>query len=158
MDRWWRWLLLSLGLLTACGIGVDSLKPGVSRVADIVHAMGPPAAVWPGENGNSVHEYPTGPAGLQTYMLTVDPDGLLLAVLPVLTESEFVRVTPGMTRDAVRRRLGRPAETRHFELSGEEVWTWRYADSHNMVMHFNAHFAPATGQLLRSTRTMEPMP
>lgn len=53
------------------------LTPGVSGTGDVIRLMGEPAIRWQEPDGGQVFAYPRGPAGVQTYMVRIDPKGLL---------------------------------------------------------------------------------
>ena len=58
----------------------------------------------------------------------------------VLHPNYFAKVTPGLTKDEVRRMLGKPAKMQAYQLKGEEVWDWRYADGTTGVKIFSVTF------------------
>lgn len=151
-------MLLS-SLLAACdNYGSRRLTPGVSRDADVVAQMGAPAGEWQNADGSRTLEYPKGPAGPVTFMVTVGPDGVLRTIDQVLSEPWFARVRPGMTRDEVRRLLGRPGRRDVFDLKPEEVWDWRIeGQSAGERAHFHVHFDPA-GRVTGTSRSVEPGP
>ena len=115
--------------------------------------MGAPAAVWKSADGSAVWEYPQGPLGAQTFMVTLGPDQAVREIRQVLREEYFKRVRAGMSRAEVRRLLGRQMETRYFSLSGEEVWSWRYVEWNVRPMFFNVHFDQASGAVTRVSYT-----
>ena len=56
---------------------------------------------------------------------------LLLAACvssPPLHEEDFLRVTPGMTREDVRRTLGEPSRTESFARQRQVAWDYPYVD------------------------------
>jgi hypothetical protein len=135
---------LMLGALLAL-LGCDrtgELRPGVSTAAEVVEKMGKPAMEWQ-EGADKVWEYPFTPEGSRNYMLTIGPDGVLKAMEQVLTAENFARVRPGMTREQVRRLLGKPASTIVLELKREEVWDWKETSPFpGADQRFNVHFGP----------------
>ncbi len=134
--------LAMLGALLAL-LGCDrtgELRPGVSTAAEVVEKMGRPAMEWR-EGADQVWEYPFTPEGSRNYMLTIGPDGVLKTMEQVLTAENFARVAPGMTRDQVRRLLGKPASTMVLELKREEVWDWKETSPFpGTDLRFNVHF------------------
>jgi hypothetical protein len=145
--------LLMLGALLSL-LGCDrtnELRPGVSTTAEVIEKMGKPTMEWQ-EGTNRVWEYPFTPEGTRNYMLTIGPDGILKAMEQVLTPENFARVQPGMTREQIRRLLGKPASVQFLELKQEEVWEWKeqtpFPDSD---MRFNVYFSN-TGQVTRTGR------
>ena len=64
--------------------------------------------------------------GHHTWFVDVDPNGKIVKIEQVLTELNFSHITPGMTQDEVRQRLGRPSETQGLGRSRGVVWNYRY--------------------------------
>ncbi|MGF6721476.1 hypothetical protein P3T43_000823 [Paraburkholderia sp. GAS41] len=61
-------------------------------------------------------------------MLDFAPDGTLSTIAQALTAENFARVVPGMSKDDVRRLLGKPATVARYALSNDDVWSWHWAD------------------------------
>jgi len=119
-------LLLTLGALAACAsYGPGDLGPGRSE-AEVREKMGEPTGRYPLPDGGSKIEYARGPAGGHTYMVDVDAAGRVRGVEQVLTERNFNAVQIGTPRDDVRRRLGRPSESRVGWRGVGEVWSYRF--------------------------------
>jgi len=133
-------MLASLLALFGCDLGMQSLKPGVSTAAEVKSAMGQPAFEWKEPDGSLTWEYPRGPLGVVTYMVTIRPDGVLKEIRQVLTQEYFARIRPGLTQDEVRRLIGRPGETMTFPARKEEVWSWRYEPASGETWQFHVHF------------------
>jgi hypothetical protein len=55
-------------------------------------------------------------------------------------------VRSGMSRDEVRRMLGKPRSIAQFKLKNEEVWDWRYQDL-TVPRLFNVHFDMTSGKV-----------
>jgi outer membrane protein assembly factor BamE (lipoprotein component of BamABCDE complex) len=154
--------LLWPGLLLCCLLGCEQaireatteLKPGVASRDEVVAVHGVPAMEYREANGDVVLEFPKGPNGVRNLFATFGADGKLKSLVNVLTDAHFARLMPGQTRAEVRRILGKPFETVTFDLSKEEVWSWRYEAGGGTLMQFHAHF-DLSGNLLRTTRTME---
>src|SRR5712691_7185875 len=72
--------------------------------------LGAPETVRKNADGSEVWEYPGGPLGRQTYMVTLGSDRAVREVHQVLNDEYFSRVHPGMSRDDVRRLLGKPGD------------------------------------------------
>lgn len=154
-----RRLLLVFGaLLTLLGCDrTPELRPGISTRAEVIEKMGRPAMEWQ-EGGDLVWEYPFTPEGTRNYMLTIGPDGILKAMENVLTPENMARVQPGMTREAVRRLLGKPASVQFFALKQEEAWDWKEAAAQpGTDMRFDVYFSN-TGQVTRTGRHEVPKP
>ena len=114
--------------------------------------LGAPETVRKNADGSEVWEYPEGPYGRQTYMVTVGADRTVREVHQVLNDEYFSRVRAGMSRDEVRRLLGRPGEIMMFGARDEEVWSWRYQQQN--AMFFNVLFDRAAGTV-RTTQRLE---
>lgn len=64
----------------------------------------------------------------------------------MLTEANYARVRPGMTRDQVRRLLGQPARVETFDNLREDVWEWRIEGTpHNEETYLNVFFDTGDG-------------
>jgi outer membrane protein assembly factor BamE (lipoprotein component of BamABCDE complex) len=117
-------------LLAASGCDpqrISELQPGVSTEADVRERFGAPDNVWNDAGGARTFEYNRQPAGQVNYMITLGPEGKLVAVQQVLTPDNFAPVQPGMAMADVRRLLGKPAKTMHFALKNETEVDWRLA-------------------------------
>src|SRR5687768_9137809 len=125
--------------------GLDKLAKGVSTESDVRGVMGQPDTVWEQEDGARTLEYPKGPEGVRTWMFDIDRSGKLSDYRQVLSEATFGAIRPGMSRDEVRRMLGRPKSVAEYRLKNEEVWDWRYHDPTNTPRFFNVHFDKGTG-------------
>ncbi len=148
--------LLPLLLLSGCDYFASrTLEPGVSTEKEVRALMGRPEVVWAEENGSRVLEYPRAPNGTETYMVTIDPAGKFLSMINVLTQERFEQIRPGMTRDQVRRMLGKPSEIQFFSLSKEEVWSFRHVGKMSDPDMFNVHFT-MDGIVKRLSITRDP--
>ena len=131
--------------------------PGISpgtAAPEIRAKFGAPEAIWKNPDGSETWEYPLGPVGVQTYMITLGPDQTVREIRQVLSAESLDKVQPGMSRDEVRRMLGKPAETVYFAPRDEEVWTWRIQEFNFRYRRFHALFDRTTG-ILRSTLTLD---
>lgn len=145
-------LLLTL-LLTACAsYSGAGLRPGESRLDDVVGSMGRPAMRWQDPDGSVQLAYPRGPAGIHTYMVKLRPDGRLRSIENVLDETAFARIQAGMTREQVLRVLGPPDPLRtvYFKARDELVWDWR-ACTYNVYLQRLYVLFDATAGTVRST-------
>jgi hypothetical protein len=146
------WLAGALALSGCDYFAEKKLIPGTHTEADVRTLMGVPEMIWEEENGEKKFEYPRGPQGLRTYFVYIAPDGRYKGMEQALTDANFDKLKPGMSRDDARRILGKQTEVTPYPLKNEEVWSWRYEVEGNRVMFFNAHFDPARGRILRVTR------
>ncbi|MBL8309834.1 MAG: hypothetical protein JNL19_05375 [Burkholderiales bacterium] len=122
---WKGWLTMGLFSALSALVGCDrvatgELQPGQSTVADMKLKMGEPAAVYR-EGDREVWEYPLGPEGVRTYMMTVNAQGTLERIDQVLTEANFKRIQPGMTITEVRRILGRNSKEQRYGMTPGEL-------------------------------------
>ncbi len=143
-------LLPLVALLAACA-GPASLSSGTPEL-QVQARMGKPDSVTKNADGSETWAYPQGPLGRQTYMVTLGADRSVREVQQVLREEFFSKVHSGMSRDDVRRLLGKPAEVMLFDARGEEVWSWRYLEQNPMF--FNVLFDRSTGAV-RTTQRLE---
>ena len=145
---------LLLLALAACLAGCANLTAVSSGMpAQQVQAkLGAPETIRKNADGSEVWEYPGGPLGRQTYMVTLGSDRAVQEVHQVLNDEYFSRVRAGMSRDEVRRLLGRPGEIMVFGARDEEVWSWRYQQQN--AMFFNVLFDRAAGTV-RTTQRLE---
>ena len=149
-------LATMLAWLGGCDyVAQRELRSGESTVADVRRLMGTPEAVWEEPDGGQVLEYPRGPAGSTTYMVRIDASGRYQAMVNVLVPAYFERVREAMSKDDVRRLLGRPTETASFPRRQEEVWSWRHPGEHVRAEMFHVHFAP-DGRVTRVSRGPDP--
>jgi outer membrane protein assembly factor BamE (lipoprotein component of BamABCDE complex) len=132
-------------------VGLDKLAKGVSSEADVRMVMGQPDTVWEEENGARTLEYPKGPAGHRTWAFEIDQSGKLKDYHQLLTEENFARIHTGMSKDEVRRLLGRPRSVVQFKRKNEEVWDWRYLQSNVTSRLFNVHFDINSGRVTQTS-------
>lgn len=126
--------------------GLDKLAKGVSSEGDVRTVMGQPETVWEEEDGTRALQYPKGPEGVRTWEFTIDKAGKLQDYRQLLTQENFSRVRQGMSRDEIRRMLGKPRSVAQFKLKNEEVWDWRYQDV-TVPRLFNVHFDMTSGKV-----------
>ena len=108
------------------------------------------------DHGDGTHtlEYPRQPAGQVNYMITIGPDGRVTALRQVLNATEFAKVIPGLSKQEVRRLLGRPARVQAYALKAEEVWDWRFlsgAEGRVFSVTFDAN-----GEVVSTATTLDP--
>ena len=146
---------LLLLALAACLAGCANLTAVSSGMpAQQVQAkLGAPETIRKNADGSEVWEYPGGPLGRQTYMVTLGSDRAVQEVHQVLNDEYFSRVRAGMSRDEVRRLLGKPGEIMVFGARDEEVWSWRYQQQNPMF--FNVLFDRTAGTVRAIQRIEE---
>ena len=117
--------LLALSLLTACSSYAPPANVTGLTQAQLVAHMGPPDTVRQTASGTRL-EFPRGPMGHHTWFVDMDGAGTVVQAEQVLTEANFNLITPGMTQNDVRQRLGRPSETQGLGRARGVVWSYRY--------------------------------
>ncbi len=120
-------------------VATGELQVGQSTVADMKLKMGEPANVFR-EGDKEVWEYPLGPEGVRTYMMTVNAQGTLEKIDQVLVETNFKRIQPGMTITEVRRVLGRNSKEQRFAMTPNEL-THKYKfNANNEDQYFDVTY------------------
>lgn len=110
-------------ILTLVGcdrVATGELQAGQSTVADLKLKMGEPASVNR-EGDREIWEYPLGPEGVRTYMMTINAQGTVEKIDQVLVEANFKRIQPSMTITEVRRILGRNSKEQRFGMTPNEL-------------------------------------
>ena len=143
-------------LLAACAGLPPSVPPGASK-AEVEASLGKPADMVNAPGGEVVWQYPRGPAGQFTYMVAFGADGRAKGVTQALTWENFATIRPGMTRDDIRLRFGRPTTVVTYRNLGEEVWTYRYQIPVATNRLFNVHFDAATGRVRATSEQEDPL-
>lgn len=131
------------------------IEPGVSTEDDLRRQAGQPEIAWEEESGERRLEYPRGPEGATTWMVTIAPDGKVRSIEQVLTAENFQRVRAGMSEDTVRRMLGKPTRVEAFALKRETVWGYRWWESSQDKAFFNVHFGN-DGRVTHTSRSDDP--
>lgn len=119
-------LLLALALAGCDPQRVDKLEEGVATEVQVRQQFGDPVTVTVLPDGSRVLDYPRQPEGWTNYVIRIGADGKMSSLRQLLNEDNFARIKPGMTQQAVRDALGRPAKTQRFDLKQQEVWDWRF--------------------------------
>jgi SmpA / OmlA family len=142
--------------LGACAALSPSIPPGASK-PEVEAALGKPVDVVTAPGGEVVWQYPRGPMGQFTYMVAFGADGRAKGLTQALTWENFAGIRPGMTRDDIRLRFGRPATIITYRNLGEEVWTYRYQIPVATNRLFNVHFDAATGRVRTTSDQEDPL-
>lgn len=122
---------------------VQNLSDGLSTEADVRKQFGEPTQIIEKADGSKLLEYPRQPEGSTNYLALIGPDGKLSALTQQLTRENFDQVQPGMAQAAVRRLLGKPAQTQRFQLKpDEEHWDWRFQEPGGQRKVFAVTFGP----------------
>jgi len=139
-------LVLFPALFAAGCANFAAIEPGASA-QQIETLAGAPANVWKNADGSEVWEYPRGPFGVETYMVTLGPDRAVREVRQVLSEETISKLQAGMSREEVRRLVGSPRYVGFSDRSDEEIWSWRYRDWKVRTMDLYVQFDRPTGRL-----------
>jgi len=149
-----RAAILSLLCFLAACANFSAIAPG-TPAQEVAARAGAPGTIWKNPDGSQVWEYPLGPAGYQTFMVGFGPDETVRDVRQVLSDEYFAQVRAGMTREEVRRLLGRPREVWYFPERDEETWTYRYkAPSYSNPRLFSVLFDRTEGTV-RTTLALD---
>ena len=132
-------LLVLLALLLASCASYDGrgLLVGQSTEEQVEKLMGPSSDRRTARNGERLRYYPRMPYGGEVYVARFSPDGKLIALEQRLTEDNFARIKPGVSRaDDVRELLGPPDKVHRFPRMEREVWEypWRGATSPRLLL------------------------
>ncbi|MCL4184723.1 MAG: hypothetical protein KJ011_14880 [Burkholderiaceae bacterium] len=150
------WLCSLLALFGACDfVAQRELRPGESTVEDVRKLMGKPETIWEEADGRQVYEYVRGPEGTETWMVEIGADGRYRGMTNALAAENLARVRAGMSRDDLRRLLGKPGSEASFPARSELVWTWRVRGEMTTSEMFHAHLGP-DGRVTRTSRTPDP--
>jgi hypothetical protein len=146
-----NWITAAIAAIATILPGCDSfvlqdIKPGVTTAVEVRANMGNPGYEFRNEDGGVTWEYTRQPSGVHCYMISFGPDQIVQKVDQVLNETNYAKVQAGMSRDEIRRLLGKPARVETFNNLREEVWEWRIEGvPHNEETYFNVFFDTDSG-------------
>lgn len=143
---------IAAAILPACdSVVLQDIKPGVTTAVELRAKMGNPGFEFRNEDGSVTWEYSRQPSGVHCYMITLGPDQIVRSLDQVLTEANYAKAREGMTRDQIRRLLGRPASSVVFDNLREEVWEWHIEGTpHNEETYLNVFFDTSSGLLKKA--------
>ena len=114
-------LFATILTLVGCDrVASGELQAGQPTVADLKAKMGEPSSVNR-DGDKEIWEYPLGPEGVRTYMMTVNAHGTVDKIDQVLNDANFKRIHSGMTITEVRRILGRNSKEQRFGMTPDEL-------------------------------------
>ncbi len=124
-------ICLATALLSACAsYSGSSLIPGQSTAAEVEALMGKPAERLDKAGGGIVLYYPRGPAGRETYAVTIGSDGKMQSVEQRLSDANIARLVPGATTAREAREIfGPPARVTQLPLLKRDVWEYHMDES-----------------------------
>lgn len=165
-SMWQKILLISSSLIVAAcaSYGGRGLVPGEARLEDVQVTMGQPAMRWQDPDGSQQLAYPRGPAGFDTFMVRLGPNGKLQTIENVLDEQHLANVRAGMNKEEILRMFGPPDAnaTAYFEARDELVWDWRYrgapGDAWRMMVLFDATSGKVRSTMVRPEQYLEVEP
>lgn len=136
------WISLALALLAGCAgwRGLSGLQPGLDTRETVIERFGQPGMVWDDPDGGQSYEYSSQPYGNTCYMVRIGADGTVRAVDQVLDGAWLAKVERGMSREQVRRLLGKERSVEFFSRLNEEVWDWNVDQWPDSIIRFNVHF------------------
>jgi SmpA / OmlA family len=115
--------------LTACvGYSPQNRFIGSDRI-QLVEFMGPPSSEQLGPDGTTLI-YSRGPFGKHTYFVYLDQRGTITRWEQVLTEKNFEKIMPGMSRDEVAFIIGESKINVVLARERGYVWHYRYVTPH----------------------------
>lgn len=134
-------MLLLAGCASYSGWGLES---GASAADEVRRTMGEPVKICPLAGGGQNLIYSRGPAGLHTFNVQLDKDGVLGSIENVLEERGFALLRKGTsTKDDVLCIFGPPYIETYFKARNELVWDYRFRDAWGYVSLFHVLFNDA---------------
>ncbi|KAF7598447.1 MAG: hypothetical protein CGU28_11665 [Candidatus Dactylopiibacterium carminicum] len=122
--------VLAFGMLAGCGgFSMEQLVPGKTDLAS-VRQIQEPTAEWINTDGSRTLEYAWFRGYAQTWMLDFDSRGVLLGSRTVVNEKSAAQVRVAMTREEVRRILGKPKRTEDPVAELGEAWVYPLTQVH----------------------------
>ena len=115
--------VLALSLSACASYAPRGLEVG-QTADDVLRRMGPPTGSYPLADGGRQLEFARGPYGHHTYMVELDAQGRVTGWRQTLTEANYARVVPGLSRHDLLLLLGRPAETQQMPRQHVQVWNY----------------------------------
>ncbi len=114
-------------LLAGCAsYSGNSLVAGKSTAAEVEALMGKPAERVDKPGGGSVFYYPRGPAGRETYAVSIGADRRVQSVEQRLTDANIAKLVRGAsTSTEVRELFGPPSLTERLPRLERDVWEYR---------------------------------
>ena len=147
--------VVTLALVTALAAGCavlapGTLKPGTS-ITEARKVLGGPRAEYPLPDGGTRLEFRQ---GRQTWMLDFDAGGTLVRNQQVLTEANFAKILPGLTRQQVLMRIGHPVEITPVGWQRLHVWNYRFYPGD--CVWFRVSISDTSGGVTETSMGMDP--
>lgn len=151
---WFADLLRHSGGLDA--LHLPQIKPGQTRAEEVRTRLGAPTGEFREADGSVTYEYSRQPNGITCHMITIGSDRIVSRVEQVLNEATYACIENGLSRDEVRRLMGKPGSIQTFVMKQEEVWDWRIkGDIPTDEWHFHVHFDTDSGRVVGASRRLE---
>lgn len=149
---------LVAAVLPACdGINLQEIKPGITTQAEVRNRMGEPSFIHWNDNGTATWEYARQPNGITCHMISFGTDQVVTRIEQVLNESTYAKITPGLSKDDVRRLLGAPGKKTVFKNLNEDVWEWRIEGMPpTEETYFLVHFDLGHGAVKKTSKLIQP--
>ncbi|HWP18285.1 MAG TPA: outer membrane protein assembly factor BamE [Burkholderiaceae bacterium] len=93
--------------------------------------------------------------GKHTYMVDLDREGRAQRWTQVLTDASFHELRPGMSRQEVLYRLGRPSHEMHIPRRQERIWSYRYESP--FCQWFQVNLDTRTGRVTETGYNVDPL-
>lgn len=135
-----RFMLVATLAASLCGCASydgRGLVPGQSTEAQVETLMGPSAERRAGPDGDTYRYYSRLPYGREMYVARFDRNGKLKALEQRLTEKNFAKVKPGVSRaEEMRALFGPPYRIQQFPRMEREIWEypWRGLTSNRLLL------------------------
>ena len=144
-------------VLPACDIvNLPEIKPGITTQAEVRSRMGEPGFIHWDNDGSATWEYSRQPEGTTCYMIGFGQDQVVRHIEQVLVDTTFNKISAGLSKDDVRRLLGKPGKKRVFDNLGEEIWAWRIEGVPPMEeTWFEVYFDLGHGAVKKTGRRVE---
>ncbi len=92
--------------------------------------------------------------GKETWMLDFNAGGSLVSSQQVLTQANFAKIVPGMTREQVLIQIGHPVEVFGVAWQKLDVWNYRYFDGD--CVWFQVSISAASGRVTEAGMGQDP--
>ena len=126
-----RWFLAAcLAILAGCAsLDGGSLVAGKSTEAEVIAAMGVPAARMARPDGDEILYFARHPDGRVCYAVTIGRNSVMKGIEQRLNRVNFAKILVGKsTRDQVRELIGPPSHVLHQRLKGLDVWQYPWQE------------------------------
>jgi hypothetical protein len=148
---------LALACSASACVGIfrppGGLPPG-TPIAEARRSFGGPTGQYALPDGGTRLEFAQGSFGRQTYMLDFDPNGRLVSSQQVLTEANFATIAPGLPRQDLLMRFGRPAWV--FGVPRQHIAVWNYRFFTGDCVVFQVSVSTDTGQVTEAAQGWDP--